>query len=300
MALTPPKLTLGPVLYNWPAEQKRDFYFQIADEALIDEVYLGEIVCSKRQPFFAPYISEIADRLQRAGKKVILSSPALIMSARERRELEDLTEDGPWQVEANDLSVVNLLQGKPFTIGPFINVYNEGTLEYFYNRGASRVSLPCELPAKSITELGQAARGRELEVQVFGRLPLALSARCYHARSHNLSKDGCQYVCEKDPDGMEVATLDGTPFLAVNGTQTMSYTVSVLLAELGALKEAGVSHFRLWPQDVDMVAVAGLYKAVLEEHEDAEDALVQLEELVGFAPFANGFHHGAEGVQMIR
>ncbi len=34
-------LTLGPVLFNWPAETWRDFYFRIADEAPVDIVYLG-------------------------------------------------------------------------------------------------------------------------------------------------------------------------------------------------------------------------------------------------------------------
>ncbi len=39
-------LSLGPVLFNWDAEDKRDFYFRIADEALLDAVYVGEVVCS--------------------------------------------------------------------------------------------------------------------------------------------------------------------------------------------------------------------------------------------------------------
>ena len=34
-------LTIGPLLFHWPAERKRDFYFRIADEAPVDTVYLG-------------------------------------------------------------------------------------------------------------------------------------------------------------------------------------------------------------------------------------------------------------------
>jgi collagenase-like PrtC family protease len=45
------RLTLGPLLFNWPAERWRDFYARIADEAPVDRVVLGEVVCSKRQPF---------------------------------------------------------------------------------------------------------------------------------------------------------------------------------------------------------------------------------------------------------
>ena len=71
-------LSLGPVLFNWDAEDKRDFYFRIADEAPIDTVYLGEVVCSKRTPFFDPYVPEVAERLRRGGKQVVYSTLALI------------------------------------------------------------------------------------------------------------------------------------------------------------------------------------------------------------------------------
>ncbi len=296
---TSSKLTLGPVLYNWPAEKKRDFYFKIADEAPIDAVYVGEVTCSKRAPFFAPFIPEICERLEAAGKEVILDSLALVMSLRERKELNELTDESPYTVEANDLSAVSLLQGKPHIVGPFVNVYNEGTLDYFYKNGASRIVLPCELPEHSISILGKAAKGRELEIQAFGRLPLALSARCYHARSHNLTKDGCLYVCEKDPDGMDVTTLDGDPFLAVNGTHTMSYTINNLLNELDALEKDGVTHFRLWPHDVDMIKVAQTYRDVLDGREEPGKSIIELEEFVNFAPFSNGFYHGVEGTRLV-
>lgn len=299
MVSTAQKLSLGPLLYNWPAEKKRDFYFRIADEAPIDIVYIGEVTCSKRTPFFSPYILEICQRLEEAGKEVVLSSLALIMSAKERKELRDLIADSPWPIEANDLSAISLLQDKKHVVGPFVNVYNEGTLEHLYKTGASRVVLPGELPSTSIAELGKAANGRELEIQAFGRLPLALSARCYHARTHNLSKDGCQYVCELDPDGMDVRTLDGTPFLAVNGTQTISYTVNSLLGELQTLMEFGVTHFRLWPHDLDMVEVARIFRNALDTHEGNERSVGLLQELVTIAPLSNGFFHSTEGFRMV-
>ncbi|MEH6630444.1 MAG: U32 family peptidase [Halopseudomonas aestusnigri] len=293
------KLTMGPVLYNWPAEKKRDFYFRIADEAPVDVVYIGEVTCSKRTPFFTPYIPDICERLEASGKKVVLSSLALVMSGRERNELTDLTSECPWEIEANDLSAISLLSGKPHVVGPFVNLYNEGTLDYFYQNGASRIVLPCELPADSIAKLMNSAKGREIEIQTFGRLPLALSARCYHARSHNLSKDGCLYVCDKDPDGMDVSTLDGDPFLAVNGTHTMSYTVNNLLGELKELSGLGVTHFRLWPHDEDMVKIAEVYRRTLDGDDDLEKSNAELEELVTFAPFSNGFYHAVEGAKMV-
>lgn len=35
-------LTLGPVLFLWDEDRWRDFYFQIADEADVDTVVIGE------------------------------------------------------------------------------------------------------------------------------------------------------------------------------------------------------------------------------------------------------------------
>ncbi len=113
------------------------------------------------------------------------------------------------------------------------------TLECLARRGAVTVCLPVELPAASLAVLA-AVGGVDLEVQVFGRLPLALSARCYHARSRRRHKGNCQYVCSDDPDGPVVETLDGRPFLAVNGIQTMSYTYCNLAGELEALSGMGV------------------------------------------------------------
>lgn len=291
---------MGPILYNWSPEKKRDFYFKIADESPIDVVYVGEITCSKRAPFFDPFIPEICERLTRSGKEVVLSTLALVMSKREQRELKELTaHDLPYAVEANDLSAVNFLSGKPHIVGPFVNIYNEGALNYLHNNGATRIVLPNELASTSIENMSKAAKSVELEVQVFGRLPLALSARCYHARYQNLTKDSCQYVCEKDPDGMDIETLDGDPFLAINGTQTMSYTVHNLLGEVNNLQAQGITHFRLWPQDIDMVSVATHFKHILDGNDDVERCFASLEELAPFAPHSNGFYHARAGIELV-
>ena len=66
------QLALGPVLYNWAPERWRDFYFRVADEAPVDVVSVGEVVCSKRSPFFAPYLPVVIERLRDAGKQVLL------------------------------------------------------------------------------------------------------------------------------------------------------------------------------------------------------------------------------------
>jgi len=290
------KLSLGPVMFNWSPEKWRDFYFRIADEAAVDSVCVGEVVCSKRQPFFDPVIGDVIERLQRSGKEVVLSTLALIMSQRESNMVRDLAADGGYLIEANDISAVSLLSGRDHVIGPFVNVYNEGTRDFLIGRGARRICLPFELPADSIAAIANGCdQQTELEVQVFGRLPLAISARCYHARSYELSKDSCQFVCAEDPDGMAVDTLDGTPFLNVNGTQTLSRSCRVLGGELTDLQNMGIHRFRLSPMDTDMVAITRGFRNVLDGEDDPEALRRDLHELMPAISFSNGFFHGVEG-----
>ena len=295
----PPYLALGPVLFNWTADRWRDFYFRIADEAPVDVVYVGEVVCSKRAPFHEPLLPDVIERLERGGKQVVLSTLGLIAETRERRQAAELVAEADRLIEANDLGLVAQLAGRPHVIGPFINVYNEGTLRFLAQRGAARVCLPFELSGAAIGVLAQTMPGLEIEVQVFGRVPLALSVRCYHARAHGLRKDGCQFVCEQDPDGMTVKTLDGEPFLAINGTQTLSHSVCQLLEQCGGLRDLGVSGFRLSPHAVDMVAVAALYRAVIEGRADALAATEALGRIADFAPVSNGFYFAQEGHRRI-
>jgi collagenase-like PrtC family protease len=298
MAMNAPALTLGPLYFHWPPEVRRDFYFRIADEAPVDSVCLGEVVCLKRQSFFEPYMDEVVERLRAAGKEVVHSTLALIMNGREMAAARAVAAAPGLYVEANDVAVAALLAGRPHAIGPLVNVYNEGSLGWLVARGATRVCLPVELPAASLAALA-ASTGAELEVHAFGRLPLAVSARCYHARHRELSRDGCQFVCAADADGLDIDTLDGVPFLAVNGPQTLSHAYYSLLAELAALRGMGIHRFRLSPHDTDMVAVARTFRDVLDGRESAGAAVEDIDRLLDHAPFANGFFHGREGAALV-
>jgi collagenase-like PrtC family protease len=289
-------LSLGPVFFNWPPEKLRDFYFRIADEAPVDIVHVGDVVCFKRAPFFAPHLPDVIERLQAGGKQVVLSSLALIANDREWESVRDLVAAAELPVEINDLSLALLVGGKPHVVGPFVNVYNECTLDCLARRGADRVCLPPELPAASLAALA-AMSPVPLEVLVFGRIPLAISARCYHARAHGLHKDGCRFVCGRDPDGLAVRTLDGESFLAVNGTQTLSHRCLNLAGEIDVLRDMGFATFRLSPQDCDMGAVARLFRDLLDGRTDGPAALETLPALMPEMPFANGFFHGMEGLR---
>lgn len=298
---TPPQLTLGPVLFNWEPAVWRDFYFRIADEAPVDRVFVGEVVCSKRASFFADHLPEVLERLAAAGKDIVLSTPILVTTERERQGVRELAASDAYRVEANDLGALPYLAGRPHAIGPFINVYNEGTLAWMARRGAVSVSLPGELTRPAVAALGQAARGLDvaLEVQVFGRLPLAISARCYHARAHNLHKDNCQYICNQDANGLDVETLDNEPFLSINGTQTLSHAYVALGAELADLRSLGINHFRLSPHSIDMVRVSRLFREVLDNQAGVESLNASLKAMVGEPGLSNGFYHDQEGVRFV-
>ncbi|SFP06834.1 Collagenase-like protease, PrtC family [Cohaesibacter marisflavi] len=294
-----PELTLGPCLFNWSEDDWRDFYFKIADEGDFDLVYIGEAVCSKRLPFRDKILPDVLDRLESAGKKVVLSTLALVTTKRERKILAEQCEQDMLTVEANDLTALAFLKGRQYIIGPYINIYNEATIETLAKRGAVRFVLPPEVSAKTAAKLIKVAPQPDYEMQVFGRLPLALSARCYHARLHNLSKDNCQFICDKDPDGRDVRSLTGQPFLAVNGVQTLSYSSQLILEELQGLRNIGISAFRLSPHTGDMLGLAKMFRSVLHGLIDTTDARAKISRLMPDHHFINGFVYGQPGMYQI-
>ena len=297
------ELTVGPLLFHWATDAWSDFYARLADEAPVDRVVIGESVCSKRLPLYADRILEAVERLERGGKSVVLTSLALVTLPRERRAAAGLFAQTDHEVEIDDLTLMRWAgkegeADKPaFSIGPLVNVYNESTLGFFAGRGARAVCLPPELPFASVASLAAAARplGIGVEVFAFGRVPLALSARCYHARAHGLTKDGCLFVCEKDPDGMDIKTLDGAPFLTINGIQTMSSKYLNLIPATDALCALGVSRFRISPDSRDVTAVAAALRDRLDGRIDAEEALARVKAAREGDAFADGFLHRRAG-----
>lgn len=294
-----PALSLGPVYFLWDGPKWRDFYFRIADEAAVEHVTLGETVCSKRQHFSEPHVAEVVERLEAAGKRVTLSTLAMVTLPRESRHVRDLIADSLHPVEANDLSALGLLKGRPHSIGPLVNVYNAATARTLAARGAENICLPPELPAGSIRQMLEAMPDLSFEVFAFGRMPLAISARCAHARSKGLTKDNCQFICGEEPDGLPLRTLDRQSFLVLNGVQTMSNSCVVLVDDLAPLVEAGLSRVRLSPQDCDMVKVADLYRAVLDGRLDGEEAIADLAKIYPGVRFSNGFLHRQEGAAWV-
>lgn len=296
-----PELTLGPVFFNWQAEKWRDFYFRIADEAPFSTVYLGETICSKRTPLFDHVMPLVIERLRAAGKIVVISTLAEVTSDKDRKCVEAVCDGEGFTIEANDASALRALRGRAHHIGPFINAYNEVTLSFLANNGAQNICLPPEMPETAIQTLcaNTNLRKTSIEVIVFGRLPLALSARCYHARAHGRTKDSCQFVCEDDPDGLDLTTLSGQNFLSVNGIQTLSYEYLNLANDLTRLREHGVSRFRLSPHTCDMVQAAKIFRRILDEDLDGVEATSQLHAILPQSKFCNGFYHHKPGHRWI-
>lgn len=291
------EITLGPVPFNWNAQAWRDFYFRIAEEAPVATVYLGEAICSKRAPLFEPHVAAVTERLTKAGKTVVFSTLAEVMLKHDRRMIESVCASKDFLVEANDGSALFHLCGRAHHIGPFLNVYNEHTVAFLARGGAKNFCLPAELPAAALRALCAAVDdpGVTFEVQVFGRLPLALSARCYHARAHGRTKDTCQFVCENDADGLPLRTLDGKAFLVINGVQTMSHDYLNLVAEIPDMQAMGITRFRLSPHSCDMVEVASIFRDVLDRRIDTAEGAARLDAMQLPAPFSNGFYHGKPG-----
>lgn len=292
------EIALGPVFYHWSSERLAAFYETIAAEPAIDRVYLGEVVCGKRSPLTEHALAAAAERLIEAGKTVVWSGLALPATVRDRKAIAALSQV-PDLIEVNDVSALLVREG-PFVAGPLLNAYNEGAVEELARLGCVRLCPNVELSLEAIGEIAARRPGMEIELFAFGRLPLALSGRCYHARSHGLHKDACQFVCDQDPDGMTLRTLEGEPFLAVNGVQTQSYGIQMPDFSVAELRAAGVSALRLSPHTGDMAAVARAFRAYADNSLTARELAENVRAVVSPTPFVGGYLHGQAGVAPAR
>ncbi len=296
--ITRPRLTLGPLLYYWPRDRVHQFYEQAADSP-VDTIHLGEAVCGKRHELRVEDWLAIGRKLADRGKEVVLSTCELIESEADLRVMRRVTGNGLFMVEANDLGAVNLLAGKgDFVAGPYLNMYSRLSMDFYRRQGAVRWVAPIELGAEGIGEiLRDYAEEIETEVFAYGRIPLAISARCFTARYNNESKDECGFRCIEHADGMLLSTQDDQPFLTLNGLQTQSAQVHNLADSIEQPRALGIDRLRISPQSAGTFDVIRLFDEVASGALAGDEALKRMQQ---WAPsgHCNGYWHGRPGLEM--
>ena len=297
-------LSVGPLLYHWSRETVLQFYADLA-ESPADTIVLGETVCARRRELRLEDWLALGRELRAAGKDVVLAAQALIETEADLRLLERQAEQQEFAVEAADASALQLLAGRvPLVLGPHINIYSREALAEHADLGASRWVAPVELSLDALALINPPANpvrtpaGEAIatEAWVFGRLPLAFSARCFTARHHRVAKDDCGFRCIADPDGLLLSSSEGQPFLVLNGTQTQSATVQNLLGDGAALRAAGVSRLRLSPCAQGFGQVLADFDAVMNHGAAPGERAAAWAGLGVPGPFSNGYARRAPGM----
>lgn len=297
------QLALGPVLFFWSRDDIFRFYAEVTQWP-VDIVYLGEVVCARRQQVRTQDWIALANDLADTGKEVVLSSQALLESETDLRRLRRLVENGRVRLEANDLGAARLARqhGLPFVAGTTMNLYNVETLALMQELGAYRWVPPVEMGGSTLGDILRHLKQEEVplqtEVFAWGKLPLALSARCFTARHYNLNKDDCQFRCLDHPDGLVLATREAKGFLTLNGIQTMSEGCEALLPHLADMETMGVDAVRISPQWQHTAEVVQAFRRVIAGDKSAQDALVDIAPCAP-GPLVDGYWRGVAGMAQL-
>ncbi|WP_096084362.1 U32 family peptidase [Agaribacterium haliotis] len=284
------KMTLAPIPFFWPKDTVLAFYEEAALWP-VERIVIGETICSKRREMRTEDWKDLALRLSKSGKDVALSSLALIESESEYNSIKSLALDGVG-LEANDLGAAEIFhqQQHLFSAGHFLNIYNIECLKLLHQDGLRRWTLPVELGKKELEQFSSAINEHKLDIQTelfaHGYLPLALSARCFTARTLDKPKDRCEKICLDYPQGIAVDSQEGQRLFTVNGIQTLSGKLVDLVDKIAELKQLGLDSVRLSPSCFDMTDIIDSYQRAIDgEHVESV-----------CDNYCNGYWHGREGM----
>src|SRR3990170_4378205 len=296
------QLTLGPVLFDWKKEKLLRFYDEVADMP-VDRVYLGEVVCAKKRGLSVKDIEVIGKKLEKAGKRVVVSSLAVVSNEEELKLVRDIVQL-PFSIEANDMSVFNVFTAshlppptRKLIAGPHITTYNVPSIEFLKSIGVNRVVFPVELSRDSVNYCIQDT-GIDAEVFAHGKAPLAFSWRCYTSRAYGLNKTNCQYHCKQHPDGMSLKTIEGEPTFTINGTSILSALTYTLGNVIEGLQAIGVKAIRISPQYQHTKRIVDVFRKRLDGMIGPDEGLAMLKE-TSPQGFCNGWYYGTAGKEYV-
>lgn len=287
-------ITLGPIPFYWSKEKVEDFYQQVKDWP-VNRVCLGETVCAKRRQLAPADWFAIAEQLRAAGKEVAISTLALIEAKSELHALKRLCQDSEFTIEANDLAAVDILSALdlPFIAGPMLNIYNPQTLKILVKDGLTDWVMPVELGRDQLQQMLSGIAHENIavntELLVHGYLPLALSARCFTARSLDRPKDACKQACLAYEKGIEVFSQEQQRLFRLNGIQTLSGDTQDLLNDMEDIRAMPLSAIRISPSRFYMEPVVDAYSRALQ----GETVVADQPWLVNSC---NGYWHGEAGI----
>ena len=147
------KISVGPVPSHWGREKIESFYRELA-RCPVDYVYLGETACPVRSCFSPDFLDRLCDGLTQAGKKVYISSLALVRSEKQYRAFSDLVQQVQ-HIEINSPAFLGLARRYHAVTGAFLNVYNSATANILAKHKVERIMLPCELNFQSIASIAK-------------------------------------------------------------------------------------------------------------------------------------------------
>ncbi|MBI5789251.1 MAG: U32 family peptidase [Candidatus Schekmanbacteria bacterium] len=291
-------ISLGTAPYNWGRKRLLEFYLDELADVSADEVYVGNNICHQREILTNEDLKNIAQALNRQGKKGYFSTLTLCTKAEEVDGLNEKCRyfDG---VEVNMIGFLNQLKDtdKEIVLGPYLNLYNWKSAAYMQKFHPVKLVASFEIPLDSIADIADKS-GIPVEVMAWGNISTALSWRCYTARAVNRSRENCGKICFEYPEGMLLKSVENEDLFRIDGLQVLSAKTHSLIEYLPLLAEKQISSIRIYPSMENTGKIVDVFRQVIAAHLTAKTGG---EQLVSYAPHGvcNGWFLGKPGWEYV-